>query len=187
MIKRLLQVGLVLAGFASMPSWAILLTDGVTDVGGVDIVLETTTALSNSGEATETAWVNEVLTNLGVDTTSLLYDYKIGDSVVLATNTTDVFAMDLTVSPPAPSNIVADYYIIKNSTTWALFDNETEMGWAVVDVSNPLLADMKIPNDWEVSHITVFSNVSVPEPSILALMGLGLLGVVFTRRRKLNA
>ena len=65
------------------------------------------------------------------------------------------------------------------------------MAWAVIDVtSTPIdgtagIGDMKIPNDWQVSHVTVFSSSSVPEPSILALMGL--LGIGFTRRRKLNA
>lgn len=60
-------------------SWAIFLTDvyltdGVTNVGGVDTLLSTSTTLANSGQATETAWVDSVLSGLGVDTTALGFE-----------------------------------------------------------------------------------------------------------------
>ena len=74
----------------------------------------------------------------------------------------------------------AHYFILKNANYWALFENNMDMDWAVVDI-NDVPAGMKIPNDWEVSHIHVFS---VPEPPVLALLGFGLLsfGLASCRR-----
>ena len=172
MIKRLLQVGLVLAGFASMPSWAIVISGTTTDVGVIDTYLAETGVLS--GEAEETKWVNDTLTLLGINVTTE-YVVKAETVTYFSTDITDVFAFDL-----APES--SDYFILKNSQGTALFKNLMDIDWGVFDVTD-LSSAMKLPDftEYTISHVTQFN--SVPEPGITGLLAIGLLGMVVARRR----
>jgi len=76
--------------------------------------------------------------------------------------------------------------LIKNSTVSALFENLEDLTWAVFDIldimdTNGAVIDMNIPTDgFTISHVT---STSVPEPGMVGLLAIGLLGMVATRRR----
>ena len=157
-------------------SYAILLEDG-TDVGSVDTLL-TVDTLANSGDTTETTFVNDYLASIDLDPVDFIT--KVEENLpVLVTDMTDVYAVDISTDPTS----VADYFLVKNSTYAALYENLADLDWAVFDVSE-LPDGMNLP-DLTVSHITLFdSTASVPEPGILAVFGVGLIGLGFARRRR---
>jgi hypothetical protein len=188
MIKQLLQIGIILAGFASMPSWGIAIVGGTydeTDVGAIDDFLIRSDSLANSNPTTETTFVEDYLVSQSINTDDLTFVYKFpptGDGTSLyTTDATDVYASYI-----GGTGSVLDFFIVKNTKAWALFGNLENMDWAVIDTSLDELDGMNIPNDLEVSHISVFSNggTSVPEPGIAALLGIGILGMVLARRKK---
>ena len=178
MIKRLLQVGLVLAGFASMPSWAIFISDTTAgaldgaDVGVVDTFVSATTEILGS-PASEETWVNSVISD------TFEYTITTEDVAYFYTDVIDVFAFELAAATEP------DYYLIKNSTVSALFTNLADLNWGVFDVSlivdiDGNVIDMNIPTSgFTISHVTQ----SVPEPGMVGLLAIGLLGMVVTRRR----
>jgi len=188
MIRRLLQTGIIMAGLISAPAWAILINDGGTydgtDVGAIDDFLIRDDSLANSNPGTETAFVKDYLDSQSINTDDLAFVYKfppVGDGTPLyTTDTTDVYASYI-----GGTGSMLDFFVVKNTNAWALFGNNIDMDWAVIDTSLAALDGMKIPNDLEVSHISVFYNggTSVPEPGIAALIGIGLVGMVVARRR----
>ena len=173
MIKRLLQVGLVLAGFASMPSWAILINDGGvfdgTDVGVVDTLLAEAAKVGDP--LAEQDWVNSILAP-----TSVTWTIKTEPVTYFSTDASDVFAFEL-ASVTGP-----DYFLVKNATHMALFENLADINWGVFDTSL-LSSDLNLPDlqEFEISHVTEFN--AVPEPGMAGLLAIGLLGMVVTRRR----
>ena len=163
-------LALLLGMGISSASWAIVLTDGVTDVGSVDLLLAQT-QLPNSGDQTEEDWVNSIIAPDQVS-----YDLRIEDIAYQATELSTVFAAIL--SPYEPG-----YFIVKNSRWTALFDNVSDLNWAVFDTSL-LNAGFKLPREeLIISHISIFDGTAVPEPGVLGLLGIGLLGIVLGRRR----
>jgi len=178
---------LLLSFGLSSNSYAILLTDG-TDVGSVDLYLTVTDTLANSNPLTEEAFVDQYLVSESLDPVDFIIKLE-EDLPVLETLTaenvvsTDVYAVDISTDLTA----VADYFIVKNSTYWALYENIADVDWAVFDVTD-LRADMNLPGDFTVSHITLFdATASVPEPGMLAVFGAGLVGLGFARRRRTAA
>ena len=175
MIKRILQIGVILAGSIAMPSWAVMV--GTTDVGAIDQLLATDVQQGNP--TAETTWVNSILA-AQTPPTSTNYTVKIEPAngvPILATDTANVFAFDM--SPNAP-----DYFLVKNSTYVALYSNNLDLNWGVFDAS-ALGSEFNLPGDYTISHVTLFGEGGngVPEPGVLGLLGIGLLGIIVGRRR----
>lgn len=167
-----LAVGLGL----SQASWAIAITENPhigVDVGAVDSLIGTA-QLANSGNA-ENKWLKDWFPSAEIlpqEQSVVYYD----------TNVLGVYAFLL--------NPIADYFMIKNSTWHALFENNEENGWGVFDTSK-LPTGMNLGGErFTISHIRVINDpntpppTSVPEPTTLTLLGLGLLALGFARRRK---
>ena len=113
-LAALLSVGI------SNSCLAALINDGGTfngtNVGGVDIFEIATDALDNSSWQKELEWVQDVL-----DSTAT-YVIKTEPTPYYATDATNVYALQLKQAP--------DYWILKNSTWWALFSNDADLDWA---------------------------------------------------------
>ena len=89
-----------------------------------------------------------------------------------------MFAFDLTGTP--------DYFLVKNATFWALFQNVADLSWGVISAAS-LPPGMNI-NDGTttISHVSEFSGDApgqVPVPGALLLIGAGLAGLGLTKRR----
>ncbi len=149
-----------------------------TDVGGVDIFK--TQGAQQGSPASELAWVNGFL-NPGTDFTGA---GKVETVSYYSTDQAGVFAFELTSE--------ADYYLIKNATFVALFQNVADLGWGVFD-SASLTAGMNLPSSgFTISHVTSFDDPSspvtggdpIPEPTSLLLISAGLLGLFGASRKK---
>jgi hypothetical protein len=151
------------------------------NAGNIDTFLTATDTLANSNPTTEEAFVDQYLIGMGLDPVNFITKIE-NDPPIYNTDAAGVYAANITTN----TNAVADYFIVKNSTWWALFENLVDLNWAVFD-SADLPAGMNIPGSFTISHITLFDATSVPEPSILALLGLSLLGLGFSRRKTLHS
>jgi hypothetical protein len=148
-----------------------------TDVGSVDTRLGLTGSLAPCGPGSSTTaeqcWANSIL---GANTA--LYFDKEEPVTYYQTDTANTFAFALSGDP--------GYYIIKNATYWALFENLASLDWGVFStVGLPAGMNLGGTGELTISHVTSFNGTtSVPEPATLALYALGLLGVAATTRRR---
>jgi hypothetical protein len=175
-MKKFILVSSLLVVFAN-PSWGIMIndssagTDDGIDVGSVDTYISHTNLLSNSNPTTETTWVNGVLTS---PATFVVKDEPV---TYYGTDTANTFAFSLSST--------SEYFVIKNATYWALYQNQAELGWGVFD-STLLLGGMNLSSGTTISHVSQFDSgtTSVPEPSTTLLLGAGLLGFgLYSRKR----
>ncbi|WNO09879.1 PEP-CTERM sorting domain-containing protein [Teredinibacter sp. KSP-S5-2] len=176
MIRKAAFLSLVISitSLYSLNGWSL----AITDVGGVDRFIASSD-LRNSGSATEEAWVESILDFDVTFNTS--YDSN-GSDWTLLDGMSDVYAASI--------NTASDYFLIKLGTggtslqSHYLFENIGDLDWAVVDFSAAGI-DFSIKNISidRMSHVGEFSSVSVPEPSSIFLIGLGLLGLIAQRKR----
>lgn len=170
---NLKALGCALLLAASSASFAI----PMTTVGGVDSLLSSV-KLNNSGDATELAWVQSILgsdVTFGGKLEGSEFDWEKVDG------TLDVYAQYLT----DPS----DYFLVKTgklkgtNDTHFLFRNIADLAYAVIDLS--LMGfTWREANIQKVSHISQFDRptTAVPEPGVLSLLAIGILGFVLARR-----
>jgi hypothetical protein len=172
-IKRLLQVGLILAGCSALPGWAVMINDGGAydgvNVGSIDSFIAEDHFAGSPTE--EENWVNLIL-----GAGSVTFTVKNEPVNYFGTDSNGVYAFGLASAP--------EYFLIKNSTRMALFQNLNDVNWGVFD-SSELSDTMNIPGDkFTISHVTEFNGqTEVPEPGVLGLLGMGLIGIVLGRRR----
>ena len=191
LFKRLiLALLLVNAALWSIPSHALLINDGGTydgtNVGVIDTwMTDTGATLDNSSPYTETDWVNAFLGGDGVSWT--VSEQTVSYYSVDGLADDNVFAFKLLVNDKGP----ADYFLIKNSTYTALYQNREDPYWGVFDADD--LSDgsnIGGNGDFTISHVTQLiggdkgGEQPVPEPSISALLGIGLLGMIGVSRRR---
>ena len=99
---------------------------GDINVGEVD-PLQEVALLPDSGEQTEIDYVTQALASLGVDYEGLTI--KVEDLVAVNTlENPDIIVADITPYDD-------EYFLIKNSTTWALHENLSELFYAVLDTA----------------------------------------------------
>lgn len=173
----------VLATMLLMAFSASTLAIPLSDVGGMDDFLSSDT-LGSSGDATEKAWIESVL---GF---SISYS-KVASSGGSAWEAVDGgvagdYAFDFGVGvDPA-------YFLVKvgggrgtgTEDTHFLYENLADLRWGFVNLEE--FGDaVKLDNIGVISHVAIADGgTSVPEPSILALLGIGLVGLGLARSRK---
>lgn len=149
--------------------------NGFTDVGEIDSLQAVITKSdmkdygNGSNETTEATWVNYIL---DTSFTSLDTSRDEDVSATLVDGESNVWAFELTTG--------AGYYVVKNSTWWALLLNNDSTSWGVIDTSLSGLSEFNL-NDLKISHVTEFG-VPIPEPSSLLLFGMGIAGLVGARK-----
>lgn len=175
---RLALTMIIGLGIAS-PAYSIMI--GGVEVGSIDTIVGVTDDLNDgngcpngSNPDAEECWAEDVLGG-----TDLTYSGKEQTVDVMYDGAIAAFAL---VSGPG-------HYIVKNAQTWVLLENLADLAWGVLDTSDPLLDDFKLnlgkDDQTTISHVTEFDGThGVPEPNILALIGIGLLGIGFARRKR---
>lgn len=174
---------------ASTIAQAVVITDtdagtvNGADAGSIDSLLEVRTRrdLRDSG-LTQSQFELDFINDYADPDLSFSIDHhKIETVDIYSTDVTDVFAF-------GPVGL-GDFFIVKNGRFWALFQNLASSDFGVFDISDDSLPERMNLGGATVSHVT-FSprgTTTVPEPSALLLLTLGLAGLGFASRKKETA
>lgn len=164
-------------GILATPLMASTYTVGTTNVGGLDPFIFEDAKVGST--ANEELWVQETLGDLSAE-----WVISKADVIYQSTDTYGIFAFNLYTAP--------DYFLIKNATRIALFENVADLSWGVFD-SSVLSSVFNIPSsDIEISHVTEFvvdddggsiRNNPVPIPAAVWLFGSGLIGLLTVRKK----
>jgi hypothetical protein len=175
------SLALVLMFGLAGPAQAATIMGGTVDVGMADNLVGTLLnnshpciavggSINGGNHDAEECWGEDVLGG------PLTFTTKNEDVTAYLTDVPNVIAFPLASTP--------GYYILKNATDRALFENVADLNWGVVNVSeiDGGVGEFNL-NDLFISHVTEFNGVAVPEPSTLLLLGTGLAMVGLKRRR----
>jgi hypothetical protein len=163
----------------SGPAWSLVIQGTSIQVGDRDICLTASSGVGSS-EADELAWI--------ISTTgdsSLVFGGKLENSSMIWQRTDQAYTWAISFGAMEPS-----YFLIKTGNLnpggtplqyWILFENTSLMNWGVVDLASNLdLGSYEFTDIKKISHVTM-----VPEPGTMLLLGIGLLGLGVSARRKI--
>ena len=181
-----LMMTMILAAFSASAS-----SVPITDVGTIDEVIGQTT-LTNSGELNEETWIESVLTALNGDVLVDIAYTQLSETI----SSGEILGNWETVDGGAPGDYALDfglgiepaYFLIKvgggNGTlvadTHFLYENNASMQWAFLNLSD-FGPDVTLTNIGVISHVG-----SVPEPGMVGLLAIGLIGMVAAARRRMK-
>jgi len=151
-------------------------------VGSYDTLLASQT-LTNSGSGTEEAWIEGVL-GFDIDYTQLdgISEGSFWESVDGGVAGDYAFEFGAGLDP--------EYFLVKVGSgkgtavdeSHYLFSNSENMHWAFMNLS-VFGEGVSLTNIGVISHVGITDGRTVPEPAVVGLLAMGLLGLVAVRRK----
>jgi hypothetical protein len=183
-MKRTFLASMVFLGVLAFAgsSWALTIDGGTTEVGGVDLLIDTETIAVPSAE-NELAWVQSILGDVTINIT-----YDVIAAEWAETDLAGTFALELQGTP--------EYFFLKlgtggldpNQPTHFLYQNLAELKYAVVALAELNVFDATRGFDiGRVSHVGEIGTAPVPEPGTILLLGGGLLGLALYSRKRMKS